>query len=239
MNHERLVADRALDEVVHRAFADLQRPVDVERPNARRRQAELLVVAQGQVLGRELRHGVGPPGLTDRAQTRHVALGDLVGVAPKDLARAEVQEPLAAPAREGGLERVVGADERDLHRQHGVLEHRIHAGDRRHVHDDVRVGGSGHQRLCVHDIPAHEPDVRVVEQGRCLDGVSVQVVEERDAVLLAEPCGERRADKAGAAGHEDMGVLDHGASSISGAASTTTPWVRSARGTSFEPSLAK
>ena len=100
-------------------------------------QAELVVVGVRHVLAGELRDGVRPARLADRADRRDVALGDVEGVRAEDLARREVDEALERVARrERGLERVVGADDVHAHRPHRALEHGVDAGDRGAV-DDV------------------------------------------------------------------------------------------------------
>ena len=100
--------------------------------------SELVVVGVRHVLARELRDGVGPARLADRADRRHLALLDAKGVRAEDLARREVDEALERRlGRERGLERVVRADHVDAHRAHRALEHRVDAGDRGAV-DEVR-----------------------------------------------------------------------------------------------------
>ena len=106
-------AERRLDERADRAAADLARAVDVERAHGDRRQPELGVVGVRHVLAGELRDGVRPARLADRADRRDVGLLDVERVLAEHLARRELDEPLDGVARrERGLERVVGADRR-------------------------------------------------------------------------------------------------------------------------------
>ncbi len=105
---DREVASRegGLDERADRAAADLTRPEHVERPHRGRRQAELGVVRVRHVLAGELRDGVGPARLADRADRRDVRLVHVEGVLAEHLARREVDEPfervLASAARPRG-----------------------------------------------------------------------------------------------------------------------------------------
>ena len=91
--------ERRLDEGADRAAADLARAEDVERVHRHRRQAELVVVGVRHVLAGELRDGVGPARLADRADRRDLALADVEGVRAEDLARREVDEPLERAQR--------------------------------------------------------------------------------------------------------------------------------------------
>ena len=132
------VGDRGLDERADRAAADLARAEDVERVHRHGRQLQLVVVGVRHVLARELRDGVRPARLADRADRRDLALLDVQRVRAEDLAGREVDEALERrERRERGLERVVGADHVDAHRAHRAREHGVDAGDRRAV-DEVR-----------------------------------------------------------------------------------------------------
>ena len=196
--------ERAHREVVNRAAADLARPVDVERPHRARRQRELVEVRMRHVLARELRDGVGPARLADRALRGDVRLLDLVRVGAEDLARREVDQPLDRARRVRGLEHVEGAHQVDAHRPHGALEHLVDARDRGHV-DDVRGPRRelAHERQIEH-VALHEAQVRVLREIGPGEGVAVQVVEDHDLVLLDQPPRQRGADEPRAAGHEDL-----------------------------------
>ena len=96
------------------------------------------MVGVRHVLACELRDGVRPACLADRADRRHLTLADVEGVLAEDLARRELDHPLDRVLRgERRLERVVGADHVDAHRSHRAREHRVDAGDAGGV-DDVR-----------------------------------------------------------------------------------------------------
>ena len=130
--------ERRLDERADRAAADLARPEDVEGAHRDGREAELGVVGVRHVLAGELRDGVRPARLADRADRRHLPLADVERVLSEHLARRELDHPLdRVLRRERRLERVVGADHVDAHRAHGAREHGVDAGDARRV-DDVR-----------------------------------------------------------------------------------------------------
>src|SRR5438270_6801167 len=93
--HDEVAArERGLDEGADRTAADLAGPVDVERVDGNRGEAELLVVGVGHVLAGELRDGVRPAGLADGADRRDLSPADVVGVPAEDLARREVEEAL-------------------------------------------------------------------------------------------------------------------------------------------------
>ena len=170
--------ERRLDEGADRAAADLARAEDVERAHRDGRQAELGVVGVRHVLARELRDGVRPARLADRADRRHLALADVEGVLAEDLARRELDHPLdRVLRRERRLERVVGADHVDAHRPHRAREHGVDAGDAGGV-DDVRdaLRGLGQARQ-VEDVALHEVEVRVVAEVGARERVAVEVVE--------------------------------------------------------------
>ena len=174
-------------------------------------QPQLVVVGVRHVLAGELRDGVRPARLADRADRRDLPFADVVGVGAEHLARREVDEPLERPVRrERRLERVVGADHVHPHRPHRALEHRLDAGDRGAV-DEVRravrelhqlhprrgrpPGGASKFGCSARSVP--------VSASRCR--LSTATI----AVALDELPGERRRDEAGAAGDEDPLTLEH------------------------------
>ena len=206
--------ERRLDERADRAAADLTRPEDVERAHRHGREAELGVVGVRHVLAGELRDGVRPARLADRADRRHLPLADVERVLPEHLARRELDHPLdRVLRRERRLERVVGADHVDAHRPHGAREHRVDAGDAGRV-DDVRhaLRRLGQARQVEH-VALHEVEVRVVAEVGARERVAMEVVERDHLVLVDEPARERRPDEAGAAGDQDpLAAQSHAAS---------------------------
>ena len=189
-------------------------PKMLNGPHRDGRQAELRVVGVRHVLAGELRDGVRPACLADRADRRHLALADVEGVLPEHLARRELDHPLdRVLRRERGLERVVGADHVDAHRPHGAREHGVDAGDAGGV-DDVghalrRLG----QARQVEHVALHEVEVRVVAEVGARERVAVEVVERDHLVRVDEPARERRPDEAGAAGDQDpLAAQSHAAS---------------------------
>src|SRR5918996_693611 len=180
-----LAGERRLDERADRAPADLTGPVDVERPHRGRGQAELGVVRVGHVLAGELRHGVGPARLADRADRGHVCLLHVERVLAEDLARREVDEPFQRVARrERRLEDVVGADDVDPHRAHRAFEDGVHPRDPRAVDDVRRVAHELLESFELEDVRVHEREVRVPRERRPAERVAVEVVEGDDLVLL-------------------------------------------------------
>ena len=160
--------ERRLDERADRAAADLPGAVDVERAHGDGRQAELVVVGVRHVLAGELRDRVGPARLADRADRRHVALGDVERVLAEHLARRELDQPLERVVRrERGLERVVGADQVDAHRPHRAREHGVDAGDRGAVDEVRRAARELLDQLRVEDVALRNVKVRVLGRGRC------------------------------------------------------------------------
>ena len=196
--------ERRLDEGADRAAADLARAVDVERPDGDRRQGELVVVGVRHVLARELRDGVGPARLADRADRRHVPLGRVDRVRAEDLARRELDQALERVLRrERRLQHVVGADHVHPHRPHRALEHVVDAGDRRAVDDVRRARGELAHRVRVEEVGRVELEVGVLGEIGARERVAVQVVERDDVVRVDEAAREGRADEPGAAGDQD------------------------------------
>ena len=196
--------ERRLDEGADRAAADLPRPEDVEGVDGHRGQAELVVVGVRHVLARELRDGVRPARLADRADRRDLAFLDVEGMRAEDLARREVDEALERrQGRDRRLEHVVGADQVHAHRAHRALEHGVDARDRRAV-DDVRhaLRELLHE-IRVEDVALMEAQVRVLGEVGSGEGVAVQVVDRDDLVRVDEPARKRRADEPRAAGDQD------------------------------------
>ena len=179
--------ERRLDERADRAAADLAGPEDVERVHRHRRELQLVVVGVRHVLACELRDGVRPARLADRADRGDLALGDVVGVGTEDLARREVDEALeGALRRERGLEGVVGADHVHAHHPHRALEHRLDARDRGAVHEVRGAGGELLQPLAVEDVRLVEREVRMRREVGAGEGVAVEVVDGDDLVAVDE-----------------------------------------------------
>ena len=214
MDREVAPVERRLDEGADRTAADLARTEDVERAHRDRREAELRVVGVRHVLAGELRDGIRPPRLADRADRRHLPLADVERVLPEHLARRELDHPLdRVLGRERGLESVVGADHVDPHRPHGAREHGVDAGDARGV-DDVRDALRRlRQARQVEDVAWHEPEVRVLAEVGAGERVAMEVVERDHLVVVDELPRERRPDEAGAAGDQDpLAAQSHAAS---------------------------
>ena len=203
MDLEVAPGERRLDEGADRAPADLTRAEDVERAHGHRGQPVLGGVGVRHVLAGELRHGVGPPCLADRADRRHVPFLDVERVLPEHLAGRELDEPLeGAQRRERRLERVVRADDVHAHRPDGAGEHGVDAGDPRRV-DDVRAArGELREPLRVEHVSLDEAEVRMLGQLGSRERVAVEVVHGDDLVGVDEPRGERRADEPRPAGDE-------------------------------------
>ena len=147
-------------------------------------QPQLVVVGVRHVLAGELRDGVRPARLADRADRRDLALADVVGVGAEDLAGREVDEALErVERRERGLERVVGADHVHAHRAHRALEHRLDAGDRGAVDEVRRAARELLQLLAVEDVALVEREVRVVGELGAGERVAVEVVDGDDLVV--------------------------------------------------------
>ena len=99
-------------------------------------------------------------------------------------------------------ERVDRALERDLHREHRVLEHRVDAGDRRQVHDVVAALHRFGKRGVVAHVALNQFDVRVLVKPRSGERVATQQVEHHALVVLAEPANQACSDKACASSYE-------------------------------------
>ena len=97
------------------------------------------MVGVRHVLAGELRDGVRPARLADRADRRDLALAARCSACvPKtSLVEKSTNRSSVSLRRERGLERVVGADHVHAHRAHRALEHGVDAGDRGAV-DEVR-----------------------------------------------------------------------------------------------------
>ena len=204
MDREIASGEGGFDERADRAAADLTRPEHVERPHRCRRQAELRVVRMGHVLAGELRDGVCPPRLADRADRRHVRLVHVERVLAEHLARGEIDEPFERVLRaQRSLEDVVGPDHVDPHRADGALENRVHACDAGAVDDVCRACENLRELIQVEHVALHEAEVRMVAERRAAERVAVEVVDRDDLVLVDEAPCERRADEACAAGHDD------------------------------------
>ena len=194
-------AERGLDERADRAAADLARAEDVERVDGDGRQLQLVVVGVRHVLAGELRDGVRPARLADRADRRDLALADVVGVGAEDLARREVDEALERVLRrERRLERVVGADHVHAHRPHRALEHGLDAGDRGAVDEVRRAAGELREPRAVEDVAWWS-----VKFGWSASSVPASASRWRlstatISLSLDELARERRRDEAGAAG---------------------------------------
>ena len=155
-------------------------PVDVERAHRDGREAELPVVGVRHVLAGELRDGVRPARLADRALRGRARLVDAEGVGAEDLAGRELDQPLdGVLRRERRLERVVGADQVDAHRAHGALEHGVDAGDRGGVDDVGRAAGQLREDVRVEHVTLVEVEVRVLGEVGAAERVAVEVVERR------------------------------------------------------------
>ena len=181
--------ERRLDERADRPAADLARAVDVERPDRRRRQAELGVVRVRHVLAGELGDGVGPARLADGAARRDVRLVHVERVRAEDLARREVDEALdrllrrRAPASRAlnvptMFTRIVRTGLSST-----VSTPAIPAQWTRCVAPANHVREPGRRR-------ARRPgrsEVRVVGERRAAERVAVEVVDGDDLVLVDEP----------------------------------------------------
>ena len=192
-------------------------PEDVERVHRHGRQPELVVVGVRHVLAGELRDGVRPARLADRADRRDLALLDVVGVRAEDLARREVDEALerrrASRARPRARCRC-----RSRSRASSAPGSRARSRRRR----SRRSGRSASRRarprvsgVGVEDVALVEREVRVVGEVGARERVAVEVVERDDLVPVDELARERRADEAGAAGDEDPLALEPSRRSVS------------------------
>ena len=187
VDHEVAAGERGLDEGADRTAALLARAEDVERVHRHARQAELVVVGVRHVLARELRDGVRPARLADRADRRDLALLDAERVGAEHLARREVDEPLERLLRlERRLEHVVGADHVHPHRPHRALADGVDPGDRRAVNDVRRTARQLLDELRVEDVALVEAEVRVLGEVGAAARVAVEVVERDDLVRVDE-----------------------------------------------------
>ena len=194
---------------MHRALADLPRPVDVERANGDRREVELLPVVVGEMLRGELADRIGPTGLADRSKTGDVGFPNAKRVRAEDLARREVDHTLDACTVIGRAKNVHRTLERDLHRRHGVLQDRIDAGDRCHVDHVLAPRDRSANRRHVANIADDELDVRMVIEARLRERVPAQDIEDPDVVIFSETRGQRRPDEPRAPGNQDVRPLQH------------------------------
>ena len=112
------------------------------------------MVGVRHVLARELRDGVRPARLADRADRRDLPLLDVRNACvPKtSLVEKSTKRSSVVERRERGLERVVGADHVHAHRPHRALEHGVDAGDRRAVDEVRRAARGSRERVRVEDV---------------------------------------------------------------------------------------
>jgi hypothetical protein len=205
-----LAGDRPHDEPAQRALADLAGPVDVERPDGDGGQALLPVVRIGEVLLRELADRVRPAALAHGAEHGRRGLLRAERELAEDLARAEADDPLEARHAVRGLEHVGGADHVDLHRVHGLLDHRVDAGDPGAVHHVRGAADRLAQRGRIEHAALDQLQVGVSGEGLVLERVAAQVVERDDLVALQQHARQRRADEAGSTRDEHPLALELG-----------------------------
>ena len=178
------------------------------------------MVGVRHVLAGELRDGVRPARLADRADRRDLALADVVGVGAEDLARREVDEALervdASRARPRARCRC-----RSRSRASSAPGSRARSRRRR----SRRSGRSASRRAAssFSRSPSRTSPWWSVKFGwsasvGARERVAVEVVDRDDLVVVDELARERRRDEAGAAGDEDPLALEH-------APSVTTPIV--------------
>ena len=148
-----------------------------------------------------------------------MALGDVVGVRAEDLAGRDLDQALdRAARRKRGLEHVVGADHVHPHRPHRAFADGVDACDCGEMDYVGRAGGDLADRFGVENVGLDEGQVRVLCKLAAGHGVSVQVVQGDDLVVLDQATGERRADKARSAGQKDAFARQrHGGECIGGA----------------------
>ena len=186
--------------MVDRADANLVRTVNIEWAYDCDGHAVLLEVRMQEELAGQLRDRIRPAGLADLATRHLVRLFNLVRVAPKDLTRREINEPLQlAPKTLSDLCNIRGAHQVDAHRAHRALEHRRHACDCSHMNDVRGVSSRLAQEFEVEDVALDQGDIRVLPEIRVLQRVVVQVVVEDNIVVVCQQPRNRRANKAGAA----------------------------------------
>src|SRR5215218_9059260 len=93
-------------------------------------------VGKRQVLGSEFTGGVGPPRLSNGTNGIDIFLRTFMNERSIHLARGEVDEALDLTV-EGRLEDSMSAEEVHLHGRNGILDNRVHAGDRGAVDHNV------------------------------------------------------------------------------------------------------
>jgi hypothetical protein len=204
-----LVLEGANDEIVNGAFTDLPWTKDIEGANGERWQFLCFPIVVGEMLGRELRHGVGPPRLANGAEGGDVAFGDPKGVATEDLGGREVDEALQVLDLDGCFERIERPFEGDLHRQYGVLDHRIDTGDGGHVNHGVASLHGVAERLCIADVTCYQRNIRIFKEFRPFDCISTEVVENDHLVCFGQPTSQRSSNESRAAGEEDFFFSHH------------------------------
>ena len=166
-------------------------------------------VVVGEVLGGELADGVGPARLAHRAEAGDVALRDPIGVGAEDLAGREVDEALDLRLGHRRLQKVVGADEADLHGGDRHPAHRVDPGDRGQVHDHVASPHRlAHLRRVEH-VPLDEAKPGMLHEPALPQRLAVAVVEDDDPVRLQQAAAERLADETRPAGDEHLPVGEH------------------------------
>ena len=140
--------------VAHPAHAE-----DVKGADDHHRQALLPVIAESQVLRRQLADAVAPPHVLDRGKGRVGVFRDTEGIGAKDLAGGEADHPLAVMILGNGLEQVGGAGIVHLQGIQGVADNLLDAHHGRHVDHYPGVGYRLGQRRRIQDIDLGQLDV--------------------------------------------------------------------------------
>ena len=156
------------------------------------------------VLAGELRDGVRPAGLADRAGDRDARLRHAERLRAEDLARREVDDPLEGVLRrQPGLEGVERADHVHAHRPHRALADGVDASDGGAVGDVRGASCRGPKGVGVEDVALLEREVGVLRELGARQRVPVEVVVGDDLVVVDEPARDRGADEPGPAGDQD------------------------------------